>query len=242
MVIKKDVSKWNKKFGYEYRMKKIRGKEISLAPQDAASSLNPFHRIKDQIKEAYLLNGVGREEVKEKVNDMLERLGLTDKALDYPHRLSGGMCRRIVIGIGLASDPALLIADEPTNGIDSPLKIKIIELFEEFMKRGRSILLIAHDIEIIRALADRVIVMYSGKIVEEGPVEIISKKEALHPYTKGLIGGGYIGESFNVNLGNGCKFYNRCKERREKCLKAEPNLAVLPNKKNHWVRCHRVSG
>ncbi|MDI6780877.1 MAG: ABC transporter ATP-binding protein [bacterium] len=235
----KDTHAWNKRFGYEKKMKEIRGKRMSLIMQGAKSALNPFQRIESQVKEACLLSGREDKEADEMVAHLFDRLGLYDRMGYYPHQLSGGTCQRVVMAMSLASSPSLIIADEPTTGLDFPLRVKIVELFEE-IKGKVSLLLITHEIEIVRRLAERIVIIYAGRVIETGSKEVISNPA--HPYTKKLVL--ELGhDSMDVqsltpelvNLPAGCKFYDRCEMRKNMCKISEPELKEIAA--GHMVRC-----
>jgi oligopeptide/dipeptide ABC transporter ATP-binding protein len=173
------------------QMRKIRGNEISMIFQDPMSSLNPLQPIGKQIAEAILLH----QKVKFKsaqltVLGLLNKVGIPDaerRMGDYPHQLSGGMRQRVMIAMALACNPSLLIADEPTTALDVTIQAQILNVMRDLQKQtGVSILLITHDLGVVAEMADRVMVMYCGEIVEEGDVFSIFENP-LHPYTKGLM-------------------------------------------------------
>lgn len=252
LKIKKDVHKWIKQFKYEEKMKKIRGRKISLVMQGARSALNPFQIVRKQIEEVYLLNNNKNKSImNQEINKMLTKLHIRGKADEFPHNLSGGMCQRVVIAIALAAYPKLLIADEPTTGIDPPLMIKIIELFKEFKETNTdsSLLLISHDLEAVKKLADRIVIICGGRVVESGKIDIVKSDEvAKHPYTKKLLQAhrskaidedklffmpGIVPDP--SSLIQGCKFYQRCEFKQDECAKIEPEL--LPVNEHHSVAC-----
>ncbi len=235
----KDAHAWNKRFEYEKRMKGIRGKRMSLIMQGAKSALNPFQRIEFQVKEACLLSGREDKEADEMVAHLFDRLGLHERMGYYPHQLSGGTCQRVVMAMALVSSSSLIIADEPTTGLDFPLRVKIVELFEE-IKDKVSLLLITHEIEIVRRLAKRIVIMYAGRVIETGSREMIDNPA--HPYTKKLVL--ELGhDSLDIqsltpdlfNLPAGCKFYDRCEIRKDRCKISEPELKEIAD--GHMVRC-----
>ncbi|MFH1097794.1 MAG: ABC transporter ATP-binding protein [Candidatus Desantisbacteria bacterium] len=238
----KDTHDWNKRFGYEKKMKEIRGKKMSLIMQGAKTALNPFQRIECQVKEACLLSGKEKQEAEEIVNHLFARLDLQNKIGYYPHQLSGGTCQRVVVAIALASFAPLVIADEPTTGLDFPLRVKIVELFEEF-KGKVALLLITHEIEIVRRLAEKMVVMYAGRVIEIGLKGMINNP--IHPYTKKLVSelGHDCGDMQSLSpdlfaLPLGCKFYERCEIRKDRCEFEEPELEEIAT--GHMVRCFGV--
>jgi peptide/nickel transport system ATP-binding protein len=175
----------------ERELGKVRGNEISMIFQEPMTSLNPVFRVGDQIAEAVSLHeNVGGKEAMQRAQAMLELVGISEagrRLRDYPHQLSGGMRQRVMIGMALACNPKLLIADEPTTALDVTIQAQILELLNELKaKLGMAILLITHDMGVIAETAQRVIVMYGAQVVEEAPVGELFK-EPLHPYTQGLL-------------------------------------------------------
>jgi len=169
----------------EKKMEEVRGKEISMVFQEPFASLNPLLKIGHQIGEALALHGEkDKALIKNRAKELMEKLGLPDT---YPHRLSGGMCQRAMIAIAIICNPQLLIADEPTTALDHDTQSKIIALLKEINRSmGTSILFISHDIEVIKELCDRILVMYSGRILEEGNTYDVFSSPA-HEYTRGLL-------------------------------------------------------
>jgi len=176
----------------EKEMQKIRGKEISMVFQDPLSSLNPTMKIGNQIIEGLVKHqGMGRTEAKKKAIELLEQVGIPHPEIrvnQYPHQFSGGMRQRVVIAIALACNPKILIADEPTTALDVTIQAQILELMKEIQRDTKtSIIFITHDLGVVANIADRVAVMYAGKIVEIGTVDDIFYNPK-HPYTWGLLG------------------------------------------------------
>lgn len=213
----KNMNRWKKE--YERRMEKVRGRKLFLVMQGAKSSLNPFWTARRQVEK---VSNSGN------VEDIFEKLCIGGKMERFPHQLSGGECQRVLLAMALATQPELLIIDEPTVGIDEELMKEIIDLLIEY-KKQHSILLISHDIKVVQNLADRVVVMCRrGRIVESGNKdEIIYTPK--HPYTKMLIESFKIPENKDEPLStitlldkgnNGCRFYSRCEEdvKDEICL------------------------
>ena len=183
----KDILKFSEK-----EMQKIRGKEISMVFQDPMSSLNPTMKVGNQIAEGLIKHrGLSKAEAKEKAIELLRKVGIPKPELrvkQYPHQFSGGMRQRVVIAIALACNPEIIIADEPTTALDVTIQAQILELMKEIQKdTGCSIIFITHDLGVVANVADRVAVMYAGKIVEVGTVDDIFYNPK-HPYTWGLLG------------------------------------------------------
>lgn len=260
--IVKDGPKWRKKYGYEDLMRGIRGKHISLVMQEAKSALNPYQSVGRQVREAYVIGHDGSEaDAGETVHLLLEELGIAESARKYPHSLSGGMAHRAIMAVAFASDPDLLIADEPTTGMDSPLQIKVIELLERFMSgqlisggktTRRSLLLATHQLEIVEKLADRIVVMYAGKVLERGPADVILQGGAKHPYTEKIVR--IYREAPGTDLGalvsipgsvpsllsrfRGCRFHPRCGRKIGVCEEAKPQQILIDRETDHEVTCH----
>jgi oligopeptide/dipeptide ABC transporter ATP-binding protein len=230
----KDLLKLN-----DAEIRKIRGKQISMIFQDPLTSLNPVYTIGKQIGEVLRLHrGLEPKEIDSEIIRILTLVGISspEKRLkQFPHQLSGGMRQRVMIAMALSCQPKLLIADEPTTALDVTIQAQILELIKELRSTlNLSIMLITHDMGVIADMADRVIVMYSGKIVESGPVEEIFK-DPKHPYTNGLLQSiprldhnekrlNTIGGSIpNPNSRPaGCNYYPRCPHAMEKCKTIEP--------------------
>ncbi|MFN8722294.1 MAG: ABC transporter ATP-binding protein [Rhodospirillales bacterium] len=175
----------------ERRMRRVRGNDISMIFQEPMTSLNPVHTVSRQIAEAVRLHrGVGRTEARGRALEMLRMVQIpeAERRLDqYPHELSGGMRQRVMIAMALACDPKLLIADEPTTALDVTIQAQILEILRDMKRRlGTAIVLITHDLGVVAEMADRVVVMYAGRKVEEGPVRDILRAPR-HPYTLGLL-------------------------------------------------------
>lgn len=231
----------------EKEMRKIRGNEIAMVFQDPMFSLNPVHQIGKQIVESIILHKkIKRKEAEKIALDLLNKVGIPDpqrRLKNYPHQMSGGMRQRIMIAIALACNPQLLIADEPTTALDVTIQAQILNILKDLRHEfGISILLITHDLGVVAELADRVLVMYCGKIVEEGTVEDVFKNP-LHPYTKGLMESvpeltgprvdklgtipGVVPNPLELPLG--CNFVTRCSFATEKCRQEAPELEMHSN-------------
>lgn len=175
----------------EREMRAVRGAHISLVFQEPMSALDPVMRVGDQVAEALLVHGLARgAAARTAAVDLLEMVRIPDaarRARDYPHQLSGGMRQRVMIAIALACRPAIVIADEPTTSLDVTIQAEILDLLRELRRRhDLALLLITHDFGVIAEMADRVAVMYQGRIVEEGPVRQILRQPA-HDYTRRLL-------------------------------------------------------
>ncbi|MGC1269848.1 MAG: ABC transporter ATP-binding protein [Croceibacterium sp.] len=177
----------------ERTMQSLRGGRIALIPQEPLTSLNPLHRVERQVAEAMRLHrpGIGRAECRERVLDLLKLVGVRDPARrmrSYPHELSGGQRQRVMIAMALANEPDMLIADEPTTALDVTIQAQVLDLLKDLQQRlGMAILLITHDLGVVRKMADRVCVMTDGQVVETGPVgEVFDDPQ--HSYTRKLLG------------------------------------------------------
>ncbi len=240
----------------EAEMVTMRGYRISMIFQQPQSSLNPVFKVGDQVAEVLQIHqGMKKEEAWQKAVELLRLVGIPDpekKAHAYPHEMSGGQAQRVMIAMALALNPQLLIADEPTTALDVTIQAQILDLMRDLRTRmGTAVILITHDLGVVAEMADRVAVMYAGRIVEQTDVRTIFAKP-LHPYTQGLMASipilGQVKEVLEVipgsvpnlvNLPPGCRFAPRCRARVEHnltiCTESEPEL--LPVATNHIVRC-----
>jgi peptide/nickel transport system ATP-binding protein len=260
MGVQKDVLGWQEYA--ERRMSRIRGKEISMIFQNPKQSLNPFETVGKQITEAIRLHTPhkGEQEAKEKAIEWLDRVKIDSPKLrfdNHPYGLSGGMCQRAMIAMALSCEPQLLIADEPTTGLDATIQSKIVDLLAELKAElGITTMLISHDISIISRLSDQVAVMYGGTVFETGPAkEMLAKGDRLrHPYTAALLTSIPSAENIRdkgrlqaiegdvldtINIPAGCRFYGRCnrvtEKVRERCEHQEPDLREIAP--GHKTRC-----
>ncbi|MBS4190752.1 ABC transporter ATP-binding protein [Bacillus sp. FJAT-49705] len=236
----------------ENEMCKVRGKEISMIFQEPMTSLNPVLTIGEQIIEVIQYHqGLNRQLAREKSMEMLKLVGFSrveEILKEYPHRLSGGMRQRVVIAIAMSCNPKLIIADEPTTALDVTIQAQILELMRNIRRKfNTSILLITHDLGVVSELADRVVVMYAGQVVEEANVRDIFRKP-LHPYTEGLIHSvpsirGEINRLYSIpgnvsssnKIHSGCKFAPRCPKAFSRCFVEKPRLAEV--EELHTARC-----
>jgi oligopeptide/dipeptide ABC transporter ATP-binding protein len=240
----------------ESEMTRMRGDRISMIFQQPQSSLNPVFQVGDQVGEVLQIHkGMNHDQSWERSVELLKLVGIPDsekKARAYPHEMSGGQAQRVMIAMALALNPTLLIADEPTTALDVTIQAQILDLIRDLRTRlSTSVILITHDLGVIAEMADRVAVMYAGRIVEQ--TEVIKLFEhPLHPYTQGLIGSipvlGRMMERLDVipgtvpnliNLPGGCRFAPRCRARVEYhleiCTHTEPDL--IEGDRGHQVRC-----
>jgi oligopeptide/dipeptide ABC transporter ATP-binding protein len=222
----------------ERAMREVRGAGIALVFQEPMTALNPVFTVGDQIAEAMLVHGrATKREARAQAIDLLGRVRIPNpeaRVDDYPHQLSGGMRQRVMIAIALACRPSLVIADEPTTALDVTIQAQILDLLREMKAAfNLSLLLITHDLGVIAETADRVAVMYAGRIVETGPVRAILRTPQ-HPYTRGLLAsipGGVRGQRLRAIEGSvpllgqlppGCAFNPRCPDRFQPCTSAPP--------------------
>jgi len=239
----------------ERQMREVRGNDIAMVFQEPMTSLNPVFKIGAQVAEAIRIHRkVSRKEAWKQAGDMLELVSIPDphkRLHDYPHQLSGGMRQRVMIAIALSCDPELLIADEPTTALDVTIQAQIMELLASLQKRlGLAVLLITHDLGVVAEFCERVIVMYTGRVVEEAPVHSLFANPA-HPYTRGLLRS--LPSIANIDnpgrlatipgmvpqltaLPRGCKFNPRCPDVMDICLGLEPDL--MPVGTGHNARCY----
>ena len=233
-------------------MRKIRGNSISMIFQEPMTSLNPVYTIGDQIAEAIILHqGLKKHEAMVKAIDMLRLVGIPlpeRRVNEYPHQLSGGMRQRGMIAMALSCNPKLLVADEPTTALDVTIQAQVLELMKRLKKElGMAIMLITHDLGVIAEMAQRVVVMYAGKIVEEGDVVSIFDKP-LHPYTEGLLrsipqldsdkGRLHVIEGIvpnPVHMPKGCRFNPRCPYTMDVCKEKEPGFTQISD--TRYVAC-----
>ncbi len=240
----------------ESEMEQVRGNQIGMIFQDPLTSLNPTMTIGDQIAESVRLHrGASKQQALERAVEVLGLVGMpkpSERVSNYPHQLSGGMRQRVMIAMALACEPKLLIADEPTTALDVTIQKQILELIDSLRQRLKmAVILVTHDLGVIAGRADRVAVMYAGRIVETAPTDVLFKSPR-HPYTEALF------EALPEKAGDeeavrrlynipgqppdltapppGCKFAPRCRYARESCVKTEPGLTDLDGR--HLFRCY----
>ena len=265
MNVRKNNRRWQKHV--DKIMHGVRGKEIAMIFQNPKLSMNPFTTVGRQIRESILLNtGIhNKKEAKQRALHWLERVKIDSPLLRYnnnPHGLSGGMCQRAMIAMALASEPSLLIADEPTTGLDATIQSKIVELILGLKSEvGVTTMLISHDIDVVKTLSDKVAVMYGGTVLEHGPSSAIfaGGDSDTHPYTAALLDSipnqreirekAYLnaikGEvPDTINLHEGCRFFPRCSKMtagiHDRCEHDEPDLMTVSTE--HKIRCWLYGG
>ncbi len=223
-------------------MRRLRGKEIGMVFQDPLTSLNPLLRIGDQLTETILAHlPLSRAQAKDRAVKALDEVGIpgaTERINSYPHEFSGGMRQRVVIALALCAEPSLIIADEPTTALDVSVQAQIIALLKALCRdRGTAVMLITHDMGVIAEAADRVAVMYAGKLAELGSVRDVLGAPR-HPYTDGLMGSTPLASRGKTrlhqipgampaldNLPDGCAFHPRCPYAQASCKAQKPTLA-----------------
>ena len=241
----------------EAQMRKIRGNDISMIFQEPMTSLNPVYTVGDQIAEAIVLHqNKKRRQAMKLATEMLDLVGIPEpgkRVHEYPHQMSGGMRQRVMIAMALSCGPKLLVADEPTTALDVTIQAQILDLMRKLQKEiGMSILFITHDLGVVAEIADRVVVMYAGRAVEEADVETIYAEPQM-PYTLGLLNSiprvdkaAEEQERLQAIPGNvpnplylpaGCSFHPRCRFAIDECKEAVPPLENTGG--GHMVRCIR---
>ncbi|MFO7484296.1 ABC transporter ATP-binding protein [Oceanibaculum nanhaiense] len=237
------------------QMRDVRGNDISMIFQEPMTSLNPVYTVGQQIMEGILLHeDISEADARKRAIEMLRLVRIPSpegRVDDYPHQMSGGMRQRVMIAMALACNPKLLIADEPTTALDVTIQAQILDLMRDLRERtGTAIMLITHDLGVIAELADRVVVMYAGKVVEEARVGDLFT-DPQHPYTLGLLGSipkmdvdevrlatieGSVPNPYNMPAG--CKFNPRCPFADDKCRQEVP--ALIEVKPGHKVACWKA--
>lgn len=244
----KDLTKLSDK-----EMRQIRGDDIAMIFQEPMTSLNPLFTIGNQLREALKIHKKdwSKSQIQERAVEMMKLVGLPraeDLLNDYPHQLSGGMRQRVMIAMALLCDPKVLIADEPTTALDVTIQSQILKLIKNLNERlDTAVLLITHDLGVVAETCERVVVMYAGKVVEEGPVHTIFK-DPQHPYTRGLLESvpdmrfkkerlysipGNVPKPGSIKIG--CKYADRCEFAFDRCRIEDPELYQTAD--DHKTRC-----
>lgn len=240
----------------EKEKQEYRGNHLAMIFQEPMTSLNPLHKCGNQIIESMLIHtDISKADAKEKAIELLKLVGIPapeQRFNEYPHQMSGGMRQRVMIAMALACDPQLLIADEPTTALDVTIQAQILEVLKELRDRLKmGIILITHDLGVVSEVCDRVIIMYTGKVVEQGLIrEILDKPK--HPYTEGLIAAipniqdekGKLSSIEGMvpqldNMPKGCSFHPRCPYAMAICKEKRPALTTDENGRK--VRCFKYS-
>lgn len=233
--------------GDESLLREVRGDRVAHVFQNPQQALDPVYSVGDQIAEAVAVHrDVSDERARRRGIELLDRVGIPDAATridDYPHQFSGGMAQRVAIAIALAADPDLLIADEPTTAVDVTVQARLIDLFRELTDDDSALLLVTHDLRVVAALADRVLVMYGGTVVERGPVEALYDRPA-HPYTQALFDShGDRSRSGDRTARDdiptsGCRFREECPHAVDACAAPEkPEFRPVDGSDSHAAAC-----
>ena len=238
------------------QMCQIRGKEIAMIFQDSLTSLNPVMTIGRQMSETFLIHEqISREEALKRSLEMLRKVGIPapeERIKEYPHQLSGGMRQRVLIAMALSCRPEVLIADEPTTALDVTIQAQILELMKELKRTtNTSIILITHDMGVVAEMADYIMVMYAGKVMEQSDAPSLFR-EPLHPYTQGLLASiprldTDVEELYSIpgsvpslsEMPTGCRFCDRCEKATGRCRREAPELYTVGQRK---VRCFLYEG
>ncbi|RMB87581.1 ABC transporter ATP-binding protein [Streptomyces shenzhenensis] len=242
----------------EDERRRVRGAELAMIFQDALSALNPVLSVGDQLGEMFVVHrGMSKRDARARAVELMERVripGAAQRVRDYPHQFSGGMRQRIMIAMALALEPALVIADEPTTALDVTVQAQVMDLLAELQRAyTMGLVLITHDLGVVADVADRIAVMYAGRIVESAPVHALYKAPA-HPYTRGLLDSIprldrkgrelYAIKGLPPNLmriPSGCAFHPRCPMARDVCRTDEPPLHAVDEDRgsacHFWREC-----
>ena len=236
----------------ERELRGLRGARIAHVFQNPGDVLNPVYRVGRQVAEVMRIHGdVGRREARRRAIDLLDRVGIPDPSVrvdSYPHELSGGMKQRVVLAMALAGEPDLLVADEPTTALDVTIQADVLALLADLQaEMGLAVLFVTHDLGVVARVADEVVVMYAGKVMERGPVETIFESPG-HPYTRALLeclpGRGRPSRSIGGELPSpigppaGCRFAERCRHAVDDCREgSQPALVSVEGDPDHEASC-----
>jgi oligopeptide/dipeptide ABC transporter ATP-binding protein len=239
----------------EREMRHVRGQEIAMILQDPMTSLNPVHRIGDQIGEMLAEHTtLGRQQIRQRSIELLREVGIPEPAQrvrDFPHHFSGGMRQRVGVAIALACNPTLLIADEPTTALDVTIQAQILQLIKRLREEhGTTVIFITHDFGVVAEIADKVLVMYAGRCVESGTVRDVFYN-AQHPYTWGLLASIPAPDRPRtrrlpsirgtppslINLPKGCAFSSRCAHAFDRCREEAPTVRERAGTPGHMDAC-----
>ena len=239
-------------------LRAVRGNQIAMIFQEPMTSLNPVFTVGDQIAEAAIIHQhLSRSAARARAIEMLRLVGIPDpdeRVDHYPHQLSGGMRQRVMIAMALVCHPKVLIADEPTTALDVTIQAQILELLDRLQHElGMSVLLITHDLGVVAGHADRVVVMYAGRVVETAPTDALFERPT-HPYTEGLLAAVPRIDAPRTRLHAipgqvpaatawppGCRFHPRCPYAWDKCVAQEPPLLEVGDEAGHTARCWLVT-
>lgn len=237
----------------EAQLRDVRGRRISIIYQNALSSLNPLIPVGRQIADvgrAHL--GISRAEAMERAISLMEAMGIPDperRALDYPHQFSGGMAQRVAIAMALICEPRLVIADEPTTGLDATIQVQVLQTISaSIAERKAALLLISHDLAVVESMTEELVVLYAGVVLERGPTSEVMA-DPINPYTRGLVASvQQTGEEISYIPGRipepgtvpatSCPFAARCPLVTPRCTEERPTLREI--RPDRWVACHNV--